>query len=74
MIRWKLAETMARYRVTSKALAKALKVSPTAIPNIKNADCLPELGSNKLCQISDALSELAETKMSPFDLMEHIEK
>ena len=74
MIRWKLAEIMARYKVTSRALASTLKLSATAISNMKNSDHLPELGSDRICQVSNALTELTGTKITPFDLMEFIEK
>ena len=73
MIRWRLAEIMARYRISNKALVEALGLSPTAISNLKNASSLPELNSDKLCNISGALSELSGVRITPFDLMEYIE-
>jgi len=38
-----------------------------------NSSYLPELGSNRLCQVFSALTELTGTKIIPFDLMEFIE-
>lgn len=73
MIRWKLAEIMARYKITSKALANALKLSPTSVSNMKNSSYLPELGSDRICQVSKALTDLSGTRITPFDLMEFIE-
>jgi DNA-binding Xre family transcriptional regulator len=73
MLRWRLAEIMARYKITNKALVEILNMSLTAISNLKNSDCLPELNSNKLCNISRALSSLTGIKITPFDLMEYIE-
>lgn len=40
---------------------------------MNNSNYLPELGSNRICQISNALTELAWVKIIPFDLMEFIE-
>jgi DNA-binding Xre family transcriptional regulator len=74
MIRLKLAEIMARYKISNKALVEALSLSPIAISNLKNSDYLPELNSNKLCNISNALSRLSGVRITPFDLMEYSEK
>lgn len=73
MLRWKLAEIMARHKITNKALVEVLNLSPTAISNLKNSEYLPELNSNKLCNLSQALSKLSGSKITPFDLMEYIE-
>lgn len=64
---------MARHKITNKASVKALNLSPTAISNLKKSDYLPELNSNKICNLSHALSQLAGVKITPFDLMEYIE-
>lgn len=73
MLRWKLAEIMARYKITNKALVEALNLSPTAISNLKNSDCLPELNSDKFCKLSHALTKLTGVRITPFDLIEYIE-
>lgn len=65
---------MARYKISNKALVEALSLSPTAIYNLKKSDYLPELNSNKLCNISNALSRLSGVRITPFDLMEYSEK
>lgn len=74
MIRWRLAEIIVRHKITSKALAGDLEISRTALSNLKNSDRLPELGSSKHRQISDALSRLTGKKFTPFDLMGYTEE
>lgn len=64
---------MASYKITNKALVEALNLSFTAISNLKNSNYLPELNTNKLCNISQAISNLAGVKITPFDLMEYID-
>lgn len=63
---------MARYKITNKALVEALNLSHTALFNLKNFGYLPELNSN-ICNIFQAISNLAGVKITPFDLMEYID-
>lgn len=74
MIRWRLAEIMARHKIANKALVETLDVSHAAISNLKNSDLLPELNSQKLCKLASVLSKLSGVRIAPFDLMEYIEK
>ena len=73
MIKWKLRQIMFEYRITSKGLAETLGISQTAMSYLRNAEYLPELGSEKLCKIAKGLSALSGNAITPLDLIEFVD-
>jgi putative transcriptional regulator len=69
-IRWKLAEVMARYRISGKALAEELNVRDATVSNLKNCDTIPRIDGERINQLCQALSKLAGTKIRFCDLYE----
>jgi len=72
LIRWRLAEVMARHKVSSKDLALELDISSNAVGNLKSADTMPRIDGKRLEQICDAISKLSRIseRVSPHDLLE----
>lgn len=72
MLRFKLAEVMARYHIKNKDLAEAIGVSSAAISGLKHSDSLPEIGGERLCLIAQKLTVLIGKELNPLDLIEYI--
>ncbi|WP_243146794.1 GIY-YIG nuclease family protein [Scytonema sp. UIC 10036] len=53
---WKLREVMKQRGITNKAIADELNVHPTTISRLKTQDVLPEIGSETLCQLINAIN------------------
>jgi putative transcriptional regulator len=72
MIKWHLAELMARHQIKAKDLADKLGVNNNAISNLKASKTLPRIGGDKLDELIDALSELADPEsVELLDLISH---
>ncbi|GGA46314.1 helix-turn-helix transcriptional regulator [Okeania sp. KiyG1] len=74
VINWRLAELMARYRISGEELAKYLDISSNAVSNLKRADTMPRIDGEKLGAILDGLNLLAKKKekdITPADLFEY---
>ena len=69
---WKLAELMARHRVTGKELALALKCSENTVSTWKKAETLPMIGGDRLDEIASAISSLSKIggQVKGVDLLE----
>lgn len=70
MIRWRLAELMARYDIPGTALAETLGVTPKAVSHIKRSKSMPKINGETLCKLCGALSELSKREITPYDLIE----
>jgi DNA-binding Xre family transcriptional regulator len=75
MIKWKLAELMARHRIKAKDLAIQLEINPTAVSNLKSARTMPRFDGDRLSQLLTALNQLADKKTieSPIGLLDLLE-
>lgn len=71
-IRWKLAEVMARYRITGKALAEELDMTEASVSNLKNSQTIPRIDGERIEQLCEALNKLAKAKIRFADLYEEI--
>ena len=74
VIRWKLNELMARYRLTNKALGAKLDRHETSVSRIRTAETMPRIDGHDLDRLCIALSELSGDRITPADLLERIDK
>ena len=70
MIRWKLNEVMARYRITGVALAKELGVRDATVSNLRTSETMPRIDGKKAEELTNALTKLANTTIRFTDLLE----
>jgi DNA-binding Xre family transcriptional regulator len=70
--RWKLAELMARHKVTNKEMAEYLGMRPNSITDLKKADSMPRINGEQLDRIAAALSALSKINepVKGLDLLE----
>jgi hypothetical protein len=73
MIYWRLAEVMARYRITGVALAKELGVRDETVSKWRSNPTLPYLDGKKAEELIKALSKLADKQIRFKDLVEEEE-
>ncbi len=59
-VSWLLRETMARRKITNKALAEKLGKHPVSIARLKAQDTLPEIGSAAIEEIRVAITDLSK--------------
>ena len=69
---WKLRAVMADRKITNKALAQKLGMSPVSISKLKNNDQLPEIGGESLARICQAITKLSSRECTPEDLIEYV--
>lgn len=74
MYRWKLREIMARYNITGVALAKELNLTTVAVSNMRQSDTIPRVDGERIEKLTKALSKLAQTRITFYDLFEETEK
>ena len=74
VIRWRLKEIMARYDIKGTALAKELGVREASISNLRNSATMPRVDGKKIDELCQALSKLANKKITFADLYEEIEE
>jgi putative transcriptional regulator len=70
---WKLRETLARRRVTNKALAEEIGIHATNVSRLKNRDTLPAIGSEDIEKIRLAITKLSSEEFGICLLSELIE-
>ena len=70
MIRWKLAEIMARYRIKGGDLGDYLGIKDNAVSNLKNAETMPRIDGNRLNSLCHGLTRLSGNEITPNDLIE----
>jgi putative transcriptional regulator len=58
--RWKLAELMARHKITNKELAVYLDMRPNSITDLKKADSMPRINGEQLDRIAAAITALSK--------------
>lgn len=76
LIRWRLNEVMARYRIKGSDLAGLLQLSDNAISNLRNAETMPRIDGKRLNDLLDGLNHLAQNIeqgriLYPQDLIEY---
>ena len=74
LIRWRLREIMARYKIKAKDLAHELGQTPNSITNLRNSDTMPRLdgGSlNNLCNALNRLAPNAQQEITPMTLIDY---
>lgn len=74
LIRWRLSEVMARYRIKGSDLAERLEISDNAISNLKSAKTMPRIDGDRLNALCNALNKLAEgldAEITPAVLIEY---
>ncbi|MGA1133298.1 MAG: helix-turn-helix domain-containing protein [Prochlorotrichaceae cyanobacterium] len=75
MIRWRLNEVMARYRVLAKDLADFIGVSSNVISNLRKSDNMPRLDGERLEQLCIGITKLSKigANVTPYDLIAYLE-
>lgn len=74
MIRWALRETMARYDIKSKDLARELDISANAVSSLRKNKTMPRIDGLALTLMCNALNKLAldlEAPITPGDLLSY---
>lgn len=71
VIKWKLAEVMARYKISGTTLAKSLGVGTNAISNLKNATTMPRINGDRLNELCSQIEELSGQSFALSELMEY---
>lgn len=73
LIRWRLNEIMARHGIRPKELAETMKVSSTAVSNLRKRS-MPRLSEETLNKLCHALNQLRQEEelITPGDLIEYI--
>jgi putative transcriptional regulator len=71
VIKWRLAEIMARHKIKGNELADQLKVRPNTVSNLKNAPTMPRLDGDRLNELCVALTLLANESITPNHLIEY---
>ena len=74
LIKWRLREVMARYRIKAIDLAKEIGVSPNSVSNLRNSESMPRLDGSSLNNLCNALNKLAinlEEEITPFTLIDY---
>lgn len=59
-VSWLLRETMARRKITNKALAAKLGKHPVTVARLKAQDTLPEIGNTAIEEIRVAINDLSK--------------
>jgi DNA-binding Xre family transcriptional regulator len=75
LIKWRLREVMARYRIKAKDLAKELKLSANAISNLRQSETMPRLDGDSLNRLCNALNTLAkglDREITPATLIDYV--
>ncbi|MBD2156271.1 XRE family transcriptional regulator [Leptolyngbya sp. FACHB-16] len=72
-VNWLLRQTMAKRKITNKALADKIGKHPVTVARLKSQDTLPEIGGEAIEQIRAAISELSQDRFGPCLLSELIQ-
>jgi putative transcriptional regulator len=70
--KWKLAELMARHRISNKELAAYLDMRPNSITDLKRAESMPRINGEQLDRIAAAVTALSKIgeSIKGIDLLE----
>jgi DNA-binding Xre family transcriptional regulator len=74
LIKWRLREVMARYRIKAVDLAEEIGVSPNSVSNLRNSESMPRLDGSSLNNLCNALNKLAinlEEEITPITLIDY---
>jgi DNA-binding Xre family transcriptional regulator len=74
LIKWRLREVMARYRIKAVDLAEEIGVSPNSVSNLRNSESMPRLDGSSLNYLCNALIMLAinlEEVITPITLIDY---
>jgi len=74
LIRWRLREIMARYRIKAIDLAEDMQVSANSVSNLRNSESMPRLDGSTLSKLCNSLNKLAtnlEEEITPMSLIEY---
>ncbi len=74
LIRWRLREIMARYKIKAIELAKELNVSANSVSNLRNSDTMPRIDGyslNNLCNALNRLAPYAPEEITPLTLIDY---
>ena len=74
LIKWRLREIMARYRIKGIELAQEIGISTNAVSNLRNSETMPRIDGQSLNNLCNALNKLAlnpEREITPNDLIEY---
>ncbi|WP_218082289.1 helix-turn-helix domain-containing protein [Anthocerotibacter panamensis] len=66
LIKWRLAEVMARQRMGGRELAKALGLHETSVSRLRNAETMPRIDGEQLNALCRAL------QCKPGDLIQYV--
>ncbi len=77
MLRWKLAEVMARVQMTNRELAQVLGTHETSVSRLKTANTMPRIDGDKLEHLCNCLNHIYRKKgvdlvIYPGDLFEYV--
>lgn len=73
-IEWRLVELLAKYNIRAKELGKELGLAYSTVKKLKKAENLPSIGSEKICAIAKALTNLSGEKITALDLIKYSEE
>ena len=65
LIKWHLAEVMAKYRIQTKELAAKTGIQPSSISNLKSKEVMPKIDGHRLGAIVSALNACLEDHNNP---------
>ena len=74
LIKWRLREVMARYKIKAVDLAREIEVSSNSISNLRNSDTMPRLDGHSLNNLCNALNKLAlglDEEITPMSLIDY---
>lgn len=71
MIIWRLGEIMARYDIKGLDLAEKLDMTPKAVSHLRRSKTMPRINGEALEKLCVALSDLAEKRITPNNLIEY---
>lgn len=74
LIRWRLREVMARYKIKAIDLAKEMDVSANSVSNLRKGNSMPRLDGESLNNLCNALNKLAldlDEEITPVTLIEY---
>lgn len=74
MIKWRLGEVMARYRIKGIELAQVMEISNNAVSNYRKATTMPQINGERFNALLNALNRLKpadEPTIGIADLIEY---
>ena len=74
LIRWRLREVMARYKIKAIDLAQAMGLSANSVSNLRKSDTMPRIDGDSLNRLCNCLNKLAldlDQEITPVTLIEY---